>query len=137
VGFNFVYRYENLMELELAFAFRTQGILSRDFIRLIAVLRGQLRPMFRRAYLERDKGLGSPKRISLEDVNALEGRSAPRNSIRPPRPAYGTYLDLALSYMPGGVLAVRKCQLLGPEEAIWAFTDWPAPIDWPDLNVSA
>lgn len=56
-GFNLVYRYENLMELVLAFAFRTQGILSRDFIRLIANLRGQLRPMFRSAYLERDKGL--------------------------------------------------------------------------------
>ena len=48
-GHNVTYRFEHLMELALALAFRTQGILARDLVMLIAQNRDTLRTFFRRS----------------------------------------------------------------------------------------
>jgi hypothetical protein len=120
-GFNLVYGYDHLMELALAFAFRTQGILSRDFVRLIAELRGKLRPLLRRAYLERETGLGARTQISFQEIGGAPRKIGEGEADLGPLEAGGTYLHLALSYMPGGVLAARTCELLGPEQAVHAF----------------
>ena len=120
-GFNLIYKFEHLMELALIFAFRTQGFLSRDFVRMISKLRGELRPHFRRAYLERNSGLGARVKVHFEDMGGKSAASKPNASPVEPLEVEGTYLDFAVSYMPGGVIAVRRCDLLGPEQAVRAF----------------
>ncbi|MEI6572519.1 MAG: hypothetical protein WCO61_03135 [Alphaproteobacteria bacterium] len=120
-GFNLIYKFEHLMELALIFAFRTQGFLSRDFVRMISKLRGELRPHFRRAYLERNRGLGARVKVHFEDVGVKSPTSDANASPVKPLEVEGTYLDLAVSHMPGGVIAVRRCELLGPKQAVRAF----------------
>jgi len=120
-GVNLVYKYEHLMELALVFAFRTQGFLSRDFVRALANMRQKLRPLLRRAYLERISGLGARRKIMFDDQGHHVSEGATNATKHEHLEAEGTYLELAVSYMPGRVIAIRKCDLLGPEEAVRAF----------------
>ena len=59
-GHNVVYRYDHLMELAVALALRAQAILPSDITQILADLRTKLRPIYRRAYIERESGLGAP-----------------------------------------------------------------------------
>jgi hypothetical protein len=45
-GYGLLYRYPHLMELAVALALRTQGILSRHIVALLAQHRGVLRPLY-------------------------------------------------------------------------------------------
>jgi hypothetical protein len=67
-------------------------------------MRKELRPLFRRAWLERASGLGASVPVK---VGAGKGFRAS-----------GLWLDLGLHYIPGGPLATTGPKLLGPEEAI-------------------
>lgn len=122
-GQNVVYRYEHLMELALAMTLRTQGVIARDIVRLIPKNREKLRYCLRRAYLERDTGLGAPKRIYATDPDRdlKEDTASKRNAIRELNRVSGTYLDLKIIYTTGGGLAVLNLDLLGPLEAIDSF----------------
>jgi hypothetical protein len=102
-GHNITYRYPNLMELAVALALRTQGILSRHIVALLAQYRSILRSHYRRAWLERNAGLG----VSREVV--IDGTTERRIS--------GTYLDLQLGYTPRGLLVTTKPKLIGPVDA--------------------
>ena len=62
-GHNVIYRYEHLMELTVALALRAQAILPRDIVNLLALHRGRLRQIYRRAWTERDSGLGAPETV--------------------------------------------------------------------------
>src|SRR5271169_1805329 len=64
-GHNLAYRYPHLMELTVALALRTQGVLSRHIVGLLAEYRSILRSHYRRAWLERDKGLGKPRKVAI------------------------------------------------------------------------
>jgi hypothetical protein len=107
-GVNVTYRFHHVMELAVALALRTQGILPRDLLGLLVQQRHVLRPLYHRAYLEHDRGLGAPVQLRF----AEQGRGLP---------AQGTFLDLYLDYLEGGVLTGAEPRLLGPEEAIRRF----------------
>ena len=106
-GHNLAYRYPHLMELGVALALRTQGILSRHIVALLAQGRGMLRPLYRRAWLERDSGVGAPRQVSVE------GSITSRIS--------GAYLDLSLSYTSYGMLHATEPRLLNPANAFEYF----------------
>jgi hypothetical protein len=102
-GHNLTYRYSHLMELAVALALRTQGILSRHIVALLAQYRSTLRAHYRRAWLERNSGVGSPRTV------VIDGNIERRIS--------GAYLDLSLTYSAQGVLRVIEPRLLGPVTA--------------------
>jgi hypothetical protein len=92
------------MELAVALALRTQAILSRDIIHLLATCRPILRPNYRRAWLERETQLGAPRPVTID------------GSIR--RRFSGVYLDLSLTYSERGVLLMHEPRLLDPVQAL-------------------
>jgi hypothetical protein len=106
-GHNLIYRYPHLMELAVALALRTQGILSRHIVALLAHYRSILRPHYRRAWLERNAGLGAPRKV------VIDGTTERRIS--------GTYLDLRLGYTPTGVLNMIEPELVDPVEAFEGY----------------
>ncbi len=103
-GHNLTYRYSHLMELVVALALRTQGILSRHIVGLLAEYRSILRSHYRRAWLERDTGLGKPRKVVID--------------VGPERRFSGAYLDLSLTYTSYGVLSVTEPRLLDPIQAL-------------------
>jgi hypothetical protein len=105
-GHNLTYRYVHLMELAVALALRTQGILSRDIVGLLAHYRTTLRPFYRQAWLERESGLGAPREVIINS----DTRSTRRIS--------GTYLDLMLTYSERGMLHAPRPTLLDPVQAL-------------------
>jgi len=107
-GHNLKYRYPHLMELAVALALRTQGILSRDIVRLLAEGRPLLRPLYRRAWLERESGLGAPRYLWIDRT--------PKETTR--RRISGAYLELSLMYTSTGVLVATEPRLLNPVEAL-------------------
>ena len=119
-GHNLAYRFEHLMELALALAFRTQGILARDLVNLIAQNRDKLRAFFRRAYLERDTGLGEARGLYITDQKPTDSdpMAQPHEFLVN---ISGAYLDLSLVMLPGGMMGSFKFNLLGPQEAVKVF----------------
>ena len=103
-GHNLTYRYPHLMELAVALALRTQGVLSRHIVGLLAQYRSILRSHYRQAWLERDTGLGMPRKV------VIDGGTERRFS--------GAYLDLSLTYTSYGVLSVIEPRLLDPIRAL-------------------
>src|SRR4029077_4419763 len=95
----------HLMELTVALALRTQGVLSRHIVGLLAQYRSILRSHYRRAWLERDAGLGEPRKVIIPG-DSMERRFS------------GAYLDLSLTYAPHGVLSVIEPRLLDPIQAL-------------------
>jgi hypothetical protein len=104
-GHNLTYRYSHLMELAVALALRTQGVLSRHIVGLLAEYRSILRSHYRQAWLERDTGLGMPRKV------VIDGSSSERRFA-------GVYLDLSLVYTSYGVLSVIEPRLLDPIKAL-------------------
>jgi hypothetical protein len=102
-GYNITYRYPHLMELAVALALRTQGILSRDIVALLAQYRSILRSHYRRAWLERNSGLGASHEVVIDGTTE--------------RRITGTYLDLQLDYTTGGRLMMIEPKLVGPVDA--------------------
>lgn len=102
-GHNIKYRYSHLMELAVALALRTQGVLSRDIVGMLAFHRTLLRSHYRQAWLERDCGLGTPKEVVINST--------------PPRRIVGTYLTLELTYTSWGILQMIAPNLIDPLEA--------------------
>ena len=102
-GQNLQYRYAHLMELAVALALRTQGILSRDIVGLLAFHRTLLRSHYRRAWLERESGLGAPRKVVIGGITQ--------------RRISGTYLALELVYNSSGAMSMIPPKLIGPDEA--------------------
>src|SRR5437773_8361228 len=97
-GYNLTYRYPHLMELAVALALRTQGVLSRHIVGLLAEYRSILRSHYRQAWLERETALGEPRKLAIDDGTD--------------RRFSGAYLDLSLTYTSDGVLSVIEPRLL-------------------------
>ena len=106
-GHNVVYQYDHLMELAVALALRAQAILPRDIVQILAESRSKLRPIYRRAYNERDSGLGKTIEVAI-----------PR---RLPFMMNGVWLDLQLSYVETGFLLVGEPKALSPADALELF----------------
>jgi hypothetical protein len=107
-GHNLTYRYEHVMELAVALALRTQGILSRDVVALLAQFRPVLRPLYRQAWLFQESGLGARREVTITG----EDRT---------RTISGVYLDLNLIYTDRGILNATEPRLLSPVEAFDAY----------------
>ena len=107
-GVNVTYRFHHVMELAVALALRTQGILPRDLLGLLAQQRHVLRPLYHQAYREHDRGLGAPLQLRFAEAG--------RGLV-----VQGTFLDLQLDYLEGGVLTLAAPRLLGPEDAVRRF----------------
>jgi len=106
-GHNVIYRYEHLMELAVALALRTQAILSRDIIEILAAQRTKLRPIYRKAYVEKDSGLGAPCEVKVTGMRPFN--------------VTGVYVDLGLMYMETGFLLRGPLKALGPADAVERF----------------
>jgi hypothetical protein len=102
-GHNLKYRFPHLMELAVALALRTQGILSRDVVGLLAFHRSLLRAHYRQAWIERERELGAAKTVVINGT--IE------------RLISGTYLDLSLTYNANGALSMSEPKLIDPAEA--------------------
>lgn len=102
-GHNLKYRYPHMMELAVALALRTQGVLSRDVVGLLAFHRILLRSHYRRAWLERECGLGAPRTVVIEGITE--------------RRISGVYLTLELSYNSYGALSMIEPKLIDPVDA--------------------
>ncbi len=110
-GQNVVYGYYHLMEIALALYLRTQGILKGHVVGLLAEDRKKLRRLYRRAYLERQSGLGSP----TEGYFSGPGIEKDNNT----RTFSGTYLNMTLNYTAEGVfIAAINPTLISAYEAI-------------------
>ncbi len=102
-GHNLKYRYSHMMELAVALALRTQGVLSRDIVGLLAFHRTLLRSHYRRAWLERESGVGAPRKVVIEGITE--------------RRISGAYLTLELGYNSYGVLMMMEPKLIDPVDA--------------------
>jgi hypothetical protein len=137
-GFNLKYRYENLMELALALTLRTQGIVSRDMVKLIANHRTKLRSFFRTAYLDRGQRGGeleglyigphaSPdnygKRLSEFRSNDSDTQIMSLNAEKFIHLSNisGWHLDLSLVYLPGGTLTMFNFDLVKASKAVSVY----------------
>jgi hypothetical protein len=107
-GHNLSYRFIHLMELAVALAFRTQGILSRHIVGLLGTYRTILRPLYQQAWLERASGRGKPRLVTIEGVKETK-------NIK------GMYLDLSLIYNEAGMVQFIEPNLLGPADAFNYF----------------
>ena len=103
-GHNVTYRYEHLMEMAVALALRAQAILPRDIVNLLVLHRSGLRQIYRRAWTERESGLGATETI-------VPGK-------RDPFKLAGIHLDLRLMYAETGALGHSAPVALGPGEAV-------------------
>lgn len=106
-GRNVTYRFEHLMELAVALALRAQAILPRDVVEILAANRTKLRPIYRKAYAEKDSGLGAPCEVNVTG--------------KQPFNMTGIYLDLALTYAETGFLLQGPLKALGPADAVERF----------------
>jgi len=137
-GFNLKYRFENLMELALALTLRTQGIVARDMVKLIASHRSKLRSFFRTAYLDRDrKGadlgglyMGPPasaenyeKKLSefLASDSDIEQSFLNTSNFVHLTNVSGWHLDLSLVYLPGGTLTMFNFDLVNSSKAVSTY----------------
>ena len=105
-GTNVVYAYEHLMELSVALFLKSQAILPKDVVQLLANLRDELRPIYQLAWTERDTGLGAPIWV----------RTGKSKKFR----LKGVYLDLQLRYTEGNFLTTLGPSALGPAGYIGA-----------------
>ena len=115
-GVNVTYRFYHVMELAVALALRTQGILPLDLLTLLMRQRPVLRPLYHQAYSEHDRGLGATLTLRCE------GTADQQPAAGAPMCVQGTFLDLQLDYLEGGLLTRLEPRLLGPREAIGRFT---------------
>jgi hypothetical protein len=106
-GYNLTYGFPHLMELAVALALRTQGILSRHIVALLAENRSILRPCYRQAWMDRNSGLGAPRSVEIEGSGQTQ--------------IAGTYLDLSLTYSPQGFLRFAQPVLLDPVQAFDSY----------------
>jgi len=107
-GINVTYRFYHVMELAVALALRTQGILPLHLLTLLVQNRDVLRRLYHQAYLERDRGLGAVVEVRF-DADPEPSRVG------------GAFLDLNLDYLEGGVLTGGNPRLLSAREAVMSF----------------
>jgi len=137
-GFNLKYRYENLMELALALTLRTQGIVARDMVKLIATHRSKLRSFFRTAYLDREQKGAEPEGLYVGPVASADNyekrlsdfisddsdiQNAPLNTSHFIHLSNisGWHLDLSLVYLPGGTLTMFNFDLVNSSKAVSTY----------------
>ncbi len=107
-GNRILYHYRHLMELAVAFYLKSQALLPKQVVHLLADLRDELRPIYDRAYREAESGLGQAVHVQVDDVKLVT--------------MSGISLDLGLSEFGFGTFVTggHPCAL-GPRELITWF----------------
>ena len=101
------YGFEHLLEVVVALKMTADGMAFRHIVSLLANHRKKLRLVYRRAFLEAEKGLGAP----------LEIRSADGRTMT----VSGLYLDFAATTRVNGMLATLAPTALAPWEALQRY----------------
>jgi len=101
-GVHVQYRYEHVMELALALVLRTQGVLKEDAVKLLSGVRGELRPLFVKAWKLRESKIGEPIEVVIDGEK---------------RQIHGLWLDLHLHYVNWNLMGLGPIKLLGPTQA--------------------
>lgn len=94
------------MELAIALSFKFPRTLGWAVVGVLAEYRPGLRSTYRRAYLERDSGLGQPVQLLISGHEPIEIR--------------GIYLDMNFQFV-NDCLTSDGPRALGPAEAVYAF----------------
>jgi hypothetical protein len=102
----FVYRYEHLMELAIALSFKFPRTLGWDVVGILVDHRPDLRLIYRRAYLERDHGLGQLVQLKISGRDPIE--------------ISGVYLDMNFRFA-NDRLTSDGPRAIGPADAVHAF----------------
>jgi hypothetical protein len=105
------YRFEHLMEVVVALKICGDGIAFRHAVSLVTRDREKLRVIYRRAFLEAERGLGAPLEIRCPDE-----RRWPR-SIH----ISGIYLDFSAMARVDGILSSARPSVLDPWEALLRY----------------
>lgn len=103
------YGYPHLMELAVALYLKSQAILPKQVVSVLASLRDKLRPIYERAYLEAESGLGQPVQVQVNGIELVT--------------MGGVSLDLGLQDRGGGDMfsIFGHPQALGPAQLIYLF----------------
>ena len=109
------YSFPHLMELSIILGTRVYGILPDVVARALISFRGDLRDYYYRAFLERDRGLGTPIFVT-EDGRKNGGF-----------PMSGVYLDLRLTYSAGQLSSIGPPEIMGPIGALARFAQAISP----------
>ena len=123
-GVNVTYRFYHVMELAVALALRTQGILPLDLLTLLMRQRPVLRPLYHQAYSEHDRGLGATLTLRCEGAADQPAGRADVRAGDVPRPA--ARLSRGRPADPAGTP-----RLLGPREAIGRFMRYRHSLHYP------
>jgi hypothetical protein len=108
-GKRMLYDYSHLMELAVALYLKSQAILPKQVVNVLASLRDKLRPIYERAYLEAESGLGQPVEVQVNGVELVT--------------MGGVSLDLGLQNIGSGdrFSMFANPQALGPAQLIYLF----------------
>jgi len=118
------YSYDHLMEVSLALALRVYGSIPDAVLVGLIEHRQALYPLYRRALLECDCGLGATVRIRADHDDGFE--------------AHGIYLDLRIAYGDGHAVAFGPPRPVSPIDAARISLEMPLPgRTHPPLNLSA
>jgi hypothetical protein len=98
------YSYYQLMELALVLTLRTYNVVPDSLLVGIAQYRSNLYGCYRRAYLERDSGIGEPIVIRVDDQGSMRAR--------------GAFLDLQFNLSGGKLISIGPPKLISPFEAL-------------------
>lgn len=101
------YGFEHLLEVVVALRMTADGMAFRHIVSLLASHRKKLRPIYRRAFLEAEGGLGAPV-----EIRSADGRNM---SIS------GVYLDFSAAARINGMLASLAPTALGPWDALQRY----------------
>jgi hypothetical protein len=102
------YSYYHLMELSLVLALRVYNAVPDSVLLEIIRHRVTLRHCYRRAYLERAAGVGTPIRLKM--------------SGKAPIKFYGAFLDLQMNFSGGRLVRFGPPKILSPYDAIDIYT---------------
>ena len=103
------YSYDHLMELALALTLRVYHIVPDIVLVELVRYRHALYQCYRRAYIERNSGLGAPIK--------------PKVAGRKPFVARGVFLDLQIDFSGGTLTAFGPPRLLSPYDAFEVFVE--------------
>jgi hypothetical protein len=101
------YGFEHLLDIVVALKMMADGMAFRHIVSLLTNHRKKLRLIYRRAFLEADKGLGAPLEIRSADGRAMN--------------MSGLYLDFSATARINGMLATFGPTALAPWEAFQRY----------------
>jgi hypothetical protein len=101
------YGFEHLLAIVVALKMTADGMAFRHIVSLLTSHRKKLRPIYRRAFLEADSGLGAPV-----EIRSADGRNMAVS---------GLYLDFSATARINGTLAALAPTALPPWEALQRY----------------